>query len=221
MIETKIYKKVGRRYVEIGSCDQERIYYPHGSHLVTARPYSTLTRLNIKPEYAAVEAALQAARDGMFTAMLEATKMKPSPRPYSKKELAGIAAMRAIVGDTPCITYESLSLQGIIDAGIKEVQRQMRETCRKCDGKMLPGKALRDSYVMHGRSPTIVRMAAMPANSFLLYGRGEGFIFVASIIASNMPSRAACSAASTAAYSGLMFSLVSVEPRLAVTKCTP
>ena len=145
MAETKIYKKVGRRYREIGACDPEGSYYPHGSHLVTARPYSTLTRLHIKPEYAAVEAALQAARDGMFTAMIEATTMKPSPRPYSQKELAGIAAMRAIVGNMPCIAYESLPLDGIIEAGIKEVQRQMRETCRKCDGKMLPGKALRET----------------------------------------------------------------------------
>ena len=145
MTETKIYKKVGRRYVEIGASDRDGSYYPHGAHLVVAQRRSKLIRYDVKPEYAAVEAALQAARDGMFDAMLEATKMKPSPRPYSKKELAGIAAMRAIVGDMPCITYESLSLQGIIDAGIKEVQKQMRETCKQCGGKMLPGKAIRET----------------------------------------------------------------------------
>ena len=145
MAETKIYKKVGRRYVEIGESDRDGSYYPHGAHLVVAQLRSKLIKYDVKPEYAAVEAALQVARDGMFNAIVEATKMRPATRLYSQKELAGIAAMRAIVGDMPCIVYESLSIYDVIEAGIKEVQKQMRENCRKCDGKMLPGKALRET----------------------------------------------------------------------------
>ena len=145
MTETKIYKKVGRRYVEIGESDRDGSYYPHGAHLVVAQRRSRLIKYDVKPECAAVEAALQAARDGMFTAMIEATKMRPTLRPYTRKELAGIAAMRAIAGDTQCIIYESLSMPDIVEAGIKEVQKQMRENCRKCDGKMLPGKALKET----------------------------------------------------------------------------
>ena len=145
MTETKIYKKVGRRYVEIGESDRDGSYYPHGAHLVVAQPRSRLIKFDVKPEYAAVEAALQAARDGMETAMQKATAMAPEKRKYTKKELAGIAAMRAIAGETFSLRYEGVSMSAIVEAGIKEVQRQMRENSRHCQGKMLPGKAIRET----------------------------------------------------------------------------
>ena len=136
---------LARPYVEIGESDRDGSYYPHGAHLIVAQPRSRLVKFDVKPEYAAVEAALQAARDGMEKAMQKATAMAPEKRKYTKKELAGIAAMRAIVGETFSLRYEGVSMSDIVEAGIKEVQKQMRETCKQCGGKMLPGKAIKET----------------------------------------------------------------------------
>jgi len=59
---TPIYKKVGRRYVEIGTYDNEQLHYPHGAHLVWSRPGGVLTRYTIKPADAALLAAMELIR---------------------------------------------------------------------------------------------------------------------------------------------------------------
>lgn len=119
MSDTKIYKKVGRRYKEIGACENESIYYPHGSHLVICRPGSTLTNYNVAPEYAAVEAALERVRDAMTDAMHKATEMAPEKRRYTQRELKGIAALNEIAGPMHCIRFEGTSMRDVIEAGIK------------------------------------------------------------------------------------------------------
>lgn len=119
MSETKIFKKIGRRYVEVGAYDNEAIYYPHGSHLVISKPGSTLTRYNVDPAHAAVESALQRVRDAMTKAMTKATELTPAKRPYSKKELDGIAAYTAIAGNPIGMRFEGASMSDVIDAGIK------------------------------------------------------------------------------------------------------
>lgn len=121
---TPIYKKVGRRYVEIGQCDNEAFYYPHGSHLVVARKGSTLTRYNIDPDHAAIEAALQHVREAMMEAMAEATKFKLEKRAYTKKELSGIAAFHAIVGDMVPLQFEGVSMSDVVEAGIKILKNE-------------------------------------------------------------------------------------------------
>lgn len=126
MSEEKIYKKVGRRYHEIGVCDLEACYYPHGAHLVISRKGSTLTKLNVTPAHAAIEVALQSVRDVMAKAMADATKIAPEKRPYTKRERDGIAAMRAIVGDMTQIRFEGLSMQDVVEAGIKILAAEVK-----------------------------------------------------------------------------------------------
>lgn len=122
---TKIYKKVGKRYKEIGAYDNELIYYPHGTHLVICQPGSTLTRYYVKPDNAAIEAAIEAARGAMAAAMSEATKLQPVKRAYTPKELEGIAAMKAVAGDIKQLRYEGVSMSDVIDAGIAVMRKAL------------------------------------------------------------------------------------------------
>lgn len=122
---TIIYKKVGRRYVAIGSCDPEQTYYPHGSHLVVCKKGSTLTKFDIAPDFAAVEAALVLLKDAMSDAMRKATEMKLEKRPYTKKELAGIAAYQAIAGSPISLRYEGVSMNDVIQAGVSLVRKEL------------------------------------------------------------------------------------------------
>ena len=123
-----IYKKVGRRYVEVGEFDDEFSHYPHGSHLVICKPGSTLTRYNIDPAHAAVDAALERVRDALAEAMREATYLTPEKRPYTKKELAGMAAYTAIVGKTQGMRFTGVCMHGVIDEAIKIIAAQAVKT---------------------------------------------------------------------------------------------
>ena len=116
---TPIFKKVGRRYVEIGVYDNEAMYYPHGTHIVISGSGSTLTKYSIEPAHAAVESALQRVRDVMAKAMHKATEMTPTKRPYSKKEMAGIKAYTEIAGNPIALRFEGASMSDVIEAGIK------------------------------------------------------------------------------------------------------
>ena len=75
---TIIYKKVGRRYREIGVFDNEALYYPHGAHLIIVKPSGgSLTRYNVDPAHAELLAAAETMREAMMQAMREAGKVRP------------------------------------------------------------------------------------------------------------------------------------------------
>ena len=119
---TAIYKKKGRRYVEIGVYDEESLYYPHGATLVWARPGSRLTRYGIEPANAALLAAAEKVRDAMEDAMRKASVMKPTGidrTPLTAKQKKAWAAYTAIAGDRSSLWLEGASLHDVVDAGIK------------------------------------------------------------------------------------------------------
>lgn len=64
-----IFRKVGRRYVEIGVYDDAAMHYPHGSHLVVSQPGGSLTYYRVEPDTAALLAASVPAREAMLDAM--------------------------------------------------------------------------------------------------------------------------------------------------------
>ena len=70
-----IYRKRGRRYVEIGVYEDAYSHYPHGAHLVWSRPGGVLKHYSIEP----ADAAMLATADRMRDAMLEAMR-KADPR---------------------------------------------------------------------------------------------------------------------------------------------
>ena len=127
MKSTKIYKKVGRRYIEIGNFDNESLFYPHGASLVFSRKGGTLTRFGIEPADAAVIAALQRVKETVVNEMEEAAKMMPEKRPYTKKELKAIQAMRDVLGDSGMmsIRFEGVSMSGIVERGLEIVKKEI------------------------------------------------------------------------------------------------
>lgn len=119
---TTIYKKQGRRYVEIGRYENESLYYPHGASLVFARPGGSLTRYNIEPAHAGLLAAAEPMRDAMVEAMRKASEMKLAThagKPITAKQRKAWEAYKAIAGEQSSLQLQGASIQDIVDAGIK------------------------------------------------------------------------------------------------------
>lgn len=114
---TKIYKKEGRRYVEIGECDMSRGYYPHGASLVWARKGTTLTRYGIDPADAALLAAAERMRDAMMVAMRKADRLQPDGKQTRLQQKAW-KAYCAIAGDIASLRVTGPSLHDVVDAGL-------------------------------------------------------------------------------------------------------
>lgn len=119
---TPIYKKQGRRYVEIGVYDNEALYYPHGAHLIWSRPGGALTHYNIEPADAALLAAAARMREPMVEAMrkTDAMELKPAAnrRPLTKLERKAWDAYKAIAGAPQSLYLEGKSLHDVVQAGI-------------------------------------------------------------------------------------------------------
>lgn len=115
---TPIYKKAGRRYVEIGTYDNEQLHFPHGAHLVWSRPGGVLTCYNIEPADAALLAAMQRAREAMMDAMHAANVWKPRGALTERQKKAWKAYVEAAGDDRP-ISLEGPSMWDVVDAGIK------------------------------------------------------------------------------------------------------
>ena len=121
---TIIYKKVGRRYREIGVFDDEALYYPHGAHLIIVKPGGSLTKFNIDPANSALLAAAQTMRDAMLEAMHKANRVRPVGADGYRRELAAKErkaweAYKAIAGEKSSLILEGASLHDVIDAGIQ------------------------------------------------------------------------------------------------------
>ena len=117
-MSTPIYKKVGRRYVEIGSYDDERLHYPHGAHLVWSRPGGVLTNYSIQPADAALLAAAERMRDAMMAAMHAADRFEPEGK-LTGKRLRAWNAYKAIAGDESALRLKGPSMHDVVDAGLK------------------------------------------------------------------------------------------------------
>lgn len=128
---TTIYRKQGRRYVEVGWHDPQATYYPHGAHLVVSKPGSTLTLYRIDPDHATLLAAAQTMRAAMIEAIYKADRMRPAVmgnrRPLTEKELAGWEAYKAIAGEPQSLALEGASLSDVIDAGIAVLVDAIKE----------------------------------------------------------------------------------------------
>lgn len=115
---TPIYKKVGRKYVEIGVYDNAQLYYPHGATLVWARKGGALTRYGIDPADAALLAAADRMRDAMIDAMHKADRWTPDEAIKGKRAKAW-EAYKAIAGDESTLRIKGAAMSDVIDAGIK------------------------------------------------------------------------------------------------------
>lgn len=78
---TGIYKKVGRRYVEIGEYDPEHIdYVPNGVTMIVKRPGMTSRRSVIDPDILPLLAAAKYCEDEISQAIYRAGELRPHDR---------------------------------------------------------------------------------------------------------------------------------------------
>lgn len=117
MSTTPIYKKVGRRYVEIGAYDCEERHYPHGAHLVWSRNGGVLTRYNIDPADAAILSAAQRMSEAMMEAMRKADRWQPEAK-LTGKDLKAWEAYKAIAGEQSSLRLKGVSMHDVVQAGI-------------------------------------------------------------------------------------------------------
>ena len=122
---TPIYKKVGRRYVEIGTYDNEQLHYPHGAHLVWSRPGGVLTHYSIEPADAALLAAMERAREAMLDAIHKANVWKPRGELTARQKKAWADYVKVAGEDRP-IHLEGPALHDVIDAALKAAREAVK-----------------------------------------------------------------------------------------------
>lgn len=122
---TPVYKKVGRRYIEIGTYDNEQLHFPHGAHLVWSRPGGVLTCYGIEPADAALLAAMQRAKEAMIDAMRAANVWKPCGQ-LTKRQQKAWEAYVAAAGDDRPIQLDGPSMHDVVEAAIKAAREAMK-----------------------------------------------------------------------------------------------
>lgn len=123
---TQIYKKSGRRYVEIGVCENEHLHFPHGAHLVWSRPGGNLTHYSIEPADAALLAAATRMREAMVAAMQNADRWEPEG-PLKGKEKEAWEAYKAIAGERSTLRLKGVSMYDVVQAGINALMNDIKK----------------------------------------------------------------------------------------------
>lgn len=121
-----IYRKRGRRYVEIGVYEDAYLHYPHGAHLVWSRPGGVLTHYRIEPADAAMLATADRMRDAMLDAMHKADRFEPEGK-LTGYRLRAWNAYKAIAGEDSALRLKGPSMYDVVDAGIKALIEATRE----------------------------------------------------------------------------------------------
>ena len=132
------YKKVGRRYVQVGEYNSEIMdSYPPGATLVISTPGSTMKKYNIDPNFAAMIAAGQVATKAICSAMIDASQLQPSkPAITPGQKLAWENLAKEFGVDL--FTLHGASTQDIAEAGVKAMQDEAM--------KMLKNPAVKKAY---------------------------------------------------------------------------
>lgn len=96
MKSTGIYKRVGRRYVEIGEYDPEYTdHVPNGVTMIVKRPGSQSTRYNVDPDIVPLLAASVYCEDEISQAIYRAGELRPYNRSITPEQRAAFDAFLA------------------------------------------------------------------------------------------------------------------------------
>jgi hypothetical protein len=115
-----IYKKQGRRYVQIGAYDP-LVYdaMPQGAHLVIVDKGWTSTRRSIDPDRAGLLSALKLHEDVVTKSVRKATEIKMAQRRGDKltpRELKAFAAYRAVMGEDEMLMLNGPAVTDVVRA---------------------------------------------------------------------------------------------------------
>jgi len=141
MRHTGIYKRVGRRYVEIGEYDPERMdYIPNGTTMIVKRPSMQSTRYNVDPDILPLLAAGLYCEDEISSAIHRASELRPATRNITAEQRAAFDRFLATMDpDDP--NRNMLSLGSARDAAEAGTQALVKEA-----QKLLANDSIKQAY---------------------------------------------------------------------------
>ena len=99
---------------------------PYGSHLIRVHPGRQSRRFNVEPDYAAVIAAIEYARDAIIDEIVIASRARPASAPLTKMQVEAWDNMKEAFGDgLHQINYPSA--HEIVDNALSELQFMVNE----------------------------------------------------------------------------------------------
>lgn len=126
MTKKIFYEKIGRKYVPVKEYDSEFLDgFPKGNHLVMVYPGGSSRKFNIDPDFASLVAAGRVAHDKMTSAIVEASKLRPSKTPITpdqKKAWEDLAKSF----DQEMYTLNGASANEIAEAGLKALYNEAK-----------------------------------------------------------------------------------------------
>lgn len=128
MKHTGIYKKVGRRYVEIGEYDPEFMdHIPNGAMLVVKRPGSQSRRFNVDPAFVPMLAAGVYCEDQIAQAIVRAGELRPASKSITPEQRRAYDAFLATMPEEERFYLTHGSARDAAEAGVKALQEQAEE----------------------------------------------------------------------------------------------
>ena len=135
-----IYKKVGRRYVEVGEYDAEAMdYTPNGVTMTVKRPGMQSTRYNVDPDILPLLAAAVYCEDQISDAIRRATEIRPMGKITPEQRAAFDCFLETMHPDDP--NRNMMTFGSARDAAEAGTQALVKEA-----EKMLANDAIRGAY---------------------------------------------------------------------------
>lgn len=137
---TGIYKKVGRRYVEIGEYDPEMIdYVPNGVTMTVKRPGMVSRRYGMDPDILPLLAAAVYCEDEISHAIRRATEIRPFGNITPKQRAAFDRFLETMDPDDP--NRNMMTFGSARDAAEAGTQALVREA-----QKLLANESIKTAY---------------------------------------------------------------------------
>lgn len=127
-VDEPVYRKVGRRYKEIGrqfEFDIYRYQKDTGSCavlLVMEKGYTSYLR-HVDPDRASVVAAMKIAKEAITSAVLKASELKPSPQPITPEQRELLDKLAATGFNASQWSYASIA--DAVQAGIDKLEENL------------------------------------------------------------------------------------------------
>jgi hypothetical protein len=142
MMRTGIYKKVGRRYVEIGEYDPECMdYVPNGATLIVKHKSCTARYFNVDPDIVPMLAAGKLCEDEISAALVKAGELRMQREDRARELTPGQRAawdnLVAEFGDS-ARQLEWPSAREVAEAGTQALQEQAE--------KLLENESIKAAY---------------------------------------------------------------------------
>lgn len=125
---TGIYKKVGRRYVEIGEYDPEYLdHIPMGASLWVKRKGSQSRRYDVDPAFVPMLAAGIYCEDEISHAIMRAGELRPVSKSITPEQRAAYDAFLATMPEQERFYLTHGSAREAAEAGVQALQEQAKQ----------------------------------------------------------------------------------------------